>query len=429
MFQIAVYLLAGGLAAYYLTRAHARHLGRHQTTPTTLAGLLFFLCIFSALWSPSFIATVALSGLLGLAMLVTAQFAFYGAQLEADPIVLLHWLRLVAVLLVLLVWVSYAVGIGTTGGWTPEHGFRVRGGRVGVLSMLGPVVALISGYFLVFRLGHPVPQLVWIFFGIAAVWYSKTRGGYVTLLMAGAAIWCFWLWASLKHKRHAFRNVMISALLVAGLTLLLIVQGGFFENVWTRGHPQAITTLTQRTTIWGWIAEKVTEQPFGLGYATGFRHLFISMDPVTRYAYRREGLVVERIGEAHNSHLEFLVGAGWLGFLIYLGLLVVIALRVYRVLRLVPAGTNLAHAGRVVAVMLMMFVVEGMTNSAYALPTRQPFGFFLFAVGLVFMLETRVLEMQKQISKATRQAQINRPPGVPEAGQIDWGTRQAGSAP
>ncbi len=429
VFQVAVYGLAGAVAAWQLVRRFGVSLSRRQALPAALALLLLVACAVSAVWSPSAIATLAITALLGIAMLVVTQFAVCGTRINGDPLVLLHGLRLLAGGLILLVWVSFSIYFGDPGRWL-FAGFRNRGGTIGVLATLGPVLVLISGYFLVFGFGRRWVQLAWIVLGIGAVWQSQTRAAYVTVILAVGGVWLFWVVESLKRRRRAVLGILFSGALIAALPLALMAQGGFVQGLWYRGdHPATMTTLSHRTTIWSWIFERVGEQPFGLGYSTGFRYLFTTMDPAARYAYQRKGLMISQIGEAHNSHLEFLLGAGWPGFLFYAGLITIVVVRALRILRFTAVGTRAAHAGRIVALLLLMFLVEGLTNSAYALPTRQPFGFLLFVMGMIFMLEARVFAAFRETRRASwpplDRSQTPVAGGAPRAD----GIRSAGATP
>lgn len=400
LWQLAAYGFAGGLALLYLLRPLRTGFERRQIVLIVLCAMLCAVFATSALWSPSPVTTFGMSVLLGVAMLVTAQFVNTGARLGFSSLELLGALRLLAGIIIALVFLAYLLRLRGIIEWTPT-GTRIRGGRLGTQQILAPVVFTISLYFLAFRLKPALAQLAWMAFALAAIWAARTRAAYITTALASLGVWILWIRAHPEHRR-LMQKLLITIVAATALAVLAAASTGLLSKTWHRGgSTDTLTTLNHRTTIWAWTFKQIGKQPWGFGYSTGFRHMFLNMDEVTRDAYRYEGLVVERIGEAHNAHVEIFVSAGWIGFALYVALLAIIAFRALRALRLAQPGSDAQHGTQLVLVLLGMFMVDGMTTSSYALPTRQSLGLLLFAAGVVLILEATAVAKLRQRTAAT----------------------------
>lgn len=151
VWQILVYLLAGGLALLHLLRPLRRGIHARHVPLIVLSALVALLFATSSIWSPSPIATLAMSMLLVIGMLATAQFAYSGAELAADPVEILSAFRWLAGALMIAVLVAYLLNVPGMTQWNPT-GVRIRGGRLGTQQILAPAVFAISLYFLAMRL-------------------------------------------------------------------------------------------------------------------------------------------------------------------------------------------------------------------------------------------------------------------------------------
>lgn len=384
VWQILVYLLAGGLALLHLLRPLRRGIHARHVPLIVLSALVALLFATSSIWSPSPIATLAMSMLLVIGMLATAQFAYSGAELAADPVEILSAFRWLAGALMIAVLVAYLLNVPGMTQWNPT-GVRIRGGRLGTQQILAPAVFAISLYFLAMRLRPAAGELLWIALSLVVIWFARTRAAYVTLLVAAALVWLVWI-RQRVGTRALLQRAAITLVLGGAFAALALASTGVLELTWQRGgSADSVTTLSHRTTIWSWTLNQVGEHPFGFGYVTGFRQIFLGMDPIMRDAYQYQGLVVDLIGEAHNSHLELLVAAGWPGFLLYLTVLAVVA---YRGIRTVVLSAHDRRHGPILALILLTIcLLDGMTSSAYALPTRQSFGILLFSIGMVLLFD------------------------------------------
>lgn len=401
--QLFVYVLAGALAVVYLIRPLRNGFSTRSGALLGFCALLLLLFSASSIWSPSVVATLGMSLLLCVAMLVTAQFAYSGAQSKVDTIALLNALRLLAGAIAALVLLIHLLGFRGMAEWVPT-GIRIRGGRLGTQQILGPTVYAISLYFLAFRLRPAFTQLLWIAFSLAVIWTARTRAAYITMAMASAFIWFAWI-RTRAQRRQTMQKLLVTAVAATTLAALVAASAGLLRSTWYRGSSaDTVSTLSHRTTIWNWTLEQVAEHPFGFGYSTGFRQMFLTMDPITADAYLHEGLVVERIGEAHNSHLEILVAAGWPGFAAYLAILGIVGFRGIGAMRAARRHPDLRHGLQLSLILLAIYLADGMTTSAYALPTRQSFGLLLFAIGMVVMIAARTRKSIGHVAAETTRA-------------------------
>jgi O-antigen ligase len=386
LWQAAVYLFAGALALLLLLRPLREGVHRRQLPLILLSTLMVALFCASSLWSPAIAATFAMGALLGIALLVTAQFAHNGAQLRADAIRLLEILLWLAGGLAAAVLVAYLLDVRSVTVWSPS-GVRVRGGRLGTQTILGPVIFVISLYFLAMRLRPAAPMLAWVAFGTVVIWLARTRATYIIALFGALLVWLLWI-REISGRRRWMLKAAISLTVGSAVVGAALVSSGAIERQWLRGgSTDSLTTLSHRTTIWAWTFERIAERPMGFGYSTGFRQMFLTMDPIARDAYRYEGLAVERIGEAHNAFIEMFVAAGFPGLLLCLSLLGTVLYRGANVALLERECAPWRHAARLALILLLMCLLDAMTKSAYALPGRQSFGILLFLAGMLVMLD------------------------------------------
>ena len=121
----------------------------------------------------------------------------------------------------------------------------------------------------------------------------------------------------LASRRHASkREIVIRAFACAalGLSAIFVLTFGSdrIEREWLSGD-RTVSNLSHRTTIWKWSFKRVAQQPWGFGFTTGFRTIFLKIPMPEKVAIARDGLIVDRIGQTHNAYIEFLIGTGWLG--------------------------------------------------------------------------------------------------------------------
>jgi O-antigen ligase len=415
LWQAAVYLFAGALALALLLRPLREGVHRRQAPLLLLSALMVTLFCASSLWSPAIAATFAMGALLGIALLVTAQFAHNGARLRADPVRLLEILLWLAGGLAAAVLIAYLLEIRSVMVWSPS-GVRVRGGRLGTQTILGPVIFLIALYFLAMRLRPAAPMLAWIAFGAVVIGLARTRATYIITLFGALLVWLLWI-REISGRRGWMLKAAISLIVGSALIGTALVSSGAIERQWLRGgSTDSLTTLSHRTTIWSWTFERIAERPMGFGYSTGFRQMFLTMDPIARDAYRYEGLAVERIGEAHNAFIEMFVAAGFPGLLLCLSLLGIVLYRGANVALLERECAPWRHAARLALILLMMCLLDAMTKSAYALPGRQSFGILLFLAGLLVMLDCQRSARNRRhwIEAATRRGSRPAPGSVAE---------------
>lgn len=110
---------------------------------------------------------------------------------------------------------------------------------------------------------------------------------------------------------------------VAVLALFLIFSLGEAADIWTFGTiANAIfgdPTLTSRTYIWEFTSDMIAQKPW-LGYGFG---AFWSTG-VDSVSFREAPGFIKKLNHAHNGYIDILLQIGWLGFALFLTLLVTI---------------------------------------------------------------------------------------------------------
>jgi O-antigen ligase len=385
MVQVGAYGLAAVIAVLYLLPRIRIGIPARHGAIAALATLLVATCALSGLWAVARLTTVAYSLLMGSGLLIVAQFANSVGEQHDGFMTSLYWLQFLSLVLGVAVLVTYQFQPGVVAFY--DHGLRVRGGNVAVLGLCGTVGLAVSAYRMLFITPRWwLVDLGFIGLGGLALYYARTRGLYVATGVSLCVLIGFYLRAATSTRVLYWRvlGVMIG---LAAIGTLLIYDGSWFENLWSRGSTESITNLSSRTYIWGYTIAEVFKQPWGFGYTTGFRDLFDHMNWFRQLQFQDEsGMPAEFIGEAHNSHLEFLVGPGWIGFFLYLALLWCVFLRMCGAVRF-AASEDALHAARLCLILFFGFIVDGMTASAYALPLHQPFGYLLFVCALALGVE------------------------------------------
>jgi hypothetical protein len=93
--------------------------------------------------------------------------------------------------------------------------------------------------------------------------------------------------------------------------LLIFIDLKLIIDFLTRYNLETFKSLGGRLFIAQWIIDKLFVNPWGLGYVAGFRSSFLFQGQIN-------DVLAQRIGTAHNSYLEIMIGAGWPALFFYL---------------------------------------------------------------------------------------------------------------
>ncbi len=317
MFELALYALVGGylfLARFRIPRA------RRVPLPLYLLGCFVAFSVLSVAWTPypQYALVRCLEACILFAVVVVACMDGTRA----------HFHRFAHAYLVLI---ALSIAYGFVVPSTPINNIQV--GRFTWLAihptvsgaMMGLACVVATGYVISGRKERPGPHwppalyvvvlLVVAGGGIAA----QTRGA-----LLGGVAGSFVVILSSRRGRAFIETALICIVLVAGVA---IVGSSKIETYFQRGEDASeLTTLNNRTELWDLAAEAIRKHPvFGNGI-TSSRGIFFS----------EIGL-----GGGHNAAINVLVELGFLGFGIWVAIVVSLVLGVRRLTRAGPRSVAL----------------------------------------------------------------------------------------
>lgn len=267
-----------------------------RLNPLWLFAAYVAICVLSAVWSVSPLATLGKAAELAVATSTVLLAANRPSAARA-----LNQLLLVTFAFGALVLLVVAIGffLGLPGFWIPSKGVFGRQMEASFLSAnnVGFLSALTATVSLDRALGRAQGRwLMWAAFllSIATAFAAQGRTGWVCLVLGTVGVLTI---------RGKFKVLLI------GGALALLVALAFNEQILsylTRGEPAgSLTTLTGRTVIWEGAWQSFLQRPLtGNGFGIGGRYLFVSV-------FAGSG---EDWSMAHNGVLELLTGVGLIGF-------------------------------------------------------------------------------------------------------------------
>jgi len=363
------------LAMIYHLRTHLKEFVR------SLPLLAFWTLVWvgslvaSAAYSPSWAFTLANAIVMTVLVVAGLQLALSlhaGATILSDVLASLYGFSL---MLMAFVWLTYLVDptLVTAYQWT---GPRVMGNFVAEMSFVSVVTFFLAAHAAARSRGsarwfHGVVMAA----SVAALLATQTRTAYLSLGLGGAYMFLQWFTAASNRARVGAIAVIA---VVIGLSPLALEALDASTGASTLDGAIAYLlrddlswrTASGRTAIAGVLMNDVLERPWGLGYSAGPRVLLL-----TSHQELIEGSVhAESIGNAHNVFLEVLGGSGLVGLFAFTVVLAWVAVVMHSV----------RHPGLVpVRVLVLCFVLAGMTGSNGVLPFYQSSALLWILVGAV----------------------------------------------
>jgi len=251
-------------------------------------------------------------------------------------------------------------------------GVRLVGGTVGDVSLLCPMIVIISAYSFLHSLEPRGRATLFFLAGLGSLALTRIRGAQIALFIVLAVLGLGWAKTSKRAGQLLIAGVM-STILLAGV-VLVTVGGGSVWNSFNRGEDiSEIMTFSGRTIYWGDLMRYCVDHPQGLGYIAGIRQAkfgkFANLLHADLYG----------VGGTDNAYMEVLSDAGWVALALYLVMLTkVVALGWRFAKRNIPSGaptsTTLTHHALRCSLLLFLFcLIEQMEDSEFVLPLRQAF--------------------------------------------------------
>ena len=384
-FRIAWWLFFGLLALRDLLKARGwlhDFLPRTGTLPWIVA--LWLAALFlSALASPAPLFTLANAGMLTILVVAAADLGVkvYSEHLSITRV--LRGLLYVSVGFLLLIGVLFLVSPDLVG-FDLRMGIRIRGGDVAYAPLLA-LVALFLGLY--FWLEAPPRAargryLLAVGLGLLFLALGQTRSAYVGFV-AGLLVF-LWLWNWMgRNVAHLMTSAaLLVIVLCAGGLLYVTSSPPFLERTvqYVVREQQSLSTLSGRTEVMAEVIKAVQDQPLGLGFSAGPRVLLQSEAFIDK-------MYSDAFGNAHNAYLEVLAGSGYAGFLAWMAIVFYVAWNSRRPFRrsMIP-----------VAVLLVIVLLEGVTESGLVLPFKQTSALFWMVTALVAVQRARSTREAKQ---------------------------------
>jgi hypothetical protein len=351
--------------------------------------ILGFLFMASAEYSPSRAVSAAYAILFLCSVICVVEFVADVYRNPPDWMQSLLHLRMIFFLLFLLVLVTIPFNPDIVMGIMPGVGIRLGGGAVAPITIICPVMVLISAYTFLNSLETRVRAAFFLLVGLAGTLISQSRGSEIALLAALVILGMLWAGTG---KRAAYLFISSAATVALSSVAVLAVIGG--DRIWNLFNKnqslEGIKTASGRTDIWSFVVHYSMQHPLGMGYVAGFRKIFKE--------YFALGLQVEvsHIGNAHNAFIDVLADAGWPALAVYLFLLikvVAIGWRYARKKALIPIVSDYhsQHALRCAMILLAFCFFCGMDTAEFSVPLRAAFYFQNILIAMILGITARMI--------------------------------------
>lgn len=286
-----------------------------------LLGLFVFLALISALWSMGFAVSLFRATELLFATLIAA---YIGIRYRPEQMIeLLFWFG--AIMLMLSITTVFAAPKTGTMYWAPHYGsWR---GIYWYKNHLSSITALVNIVFLcrivtAAEKRDSVGYLDGFFYllSLVVLYFAESVTGHLLFILLHFFVVSAWLWIKFHHHLRPWHYYAISAAFIAVLTLTLS-NLDFILALFNRSP-----TLTGRVDLWNYLLKDIIPQRLWWGHGFGALWTFESFREATK----------EQIGWgsqvliSDNGFLDILLHVGVIGFVIFLGILILACVRTFR---------------------------------------------------------------------------------------------------
>jgi len=366
-----------------------------------LAFFLGLLFLASAAYSHSPLVSAAYSVFYFLTLICVTEFVVDVYRNPPNWIECLFHLRFIALLLSALVVLTLPIHPSIVMMTAPGLGARLVGGSVAPMTLVCPVIAIISAYTFLHSL-EPRGRACFIFFvGLTGTLATQARASEIALLIVLSLIAIDW--SRTSRRAGSFVIFGLIAFVISSGALVGAFGGVRMWSAVNRGQSaEGIASASGRTEIWKFVVQYCMSHPQGMGYVTGFRILF-------RQSLISESILdVIRIGNTHNMFAQFLADAGWVALTIYLVMLVKVFALGFRFAAkrssISFVTDNISrHVLSCALALLIYFFVEGFGVSDYAIPLRASFYFQNLVIAIILGVSARLIAASRR-GRAARYA-------------------------
>jgi len=399
-FQVGLIVLVSVPAILRIVVADTITIPIQVRTVLRLAILLGLLFVLSAVYTTDRLTTVAYSICYFLTLICMVEFIAQVCRNPPNWMQCLYQLRLIAFILLVLVFLTLFFDSGLVMNFEVDAGIRFLGGGVAPISIICPIITIISAHALLHNLESRIQSVFSLIVGLAGTLITRSRGSEVALLFALAIVVMFWARLS-RRTMYVF---------ISGFILFILLSGVFVgfigtERIWSifnRGEDiSGIESASGRTYIWSFVFHYCISHPWGMGYVAGFRTIF------RNYYSLGLPLVVSRIGNAHNSFIQVLADAGWPALIVYLIMIARVVTVAWRAAK-VPSsrtqeyGCAPGHVMTCALSLLVFCIVGGTTGADYVVPMRASFYFQNIIIAIILGAYARALIAVRVKSRVSR---------------------------
>ena len=388
-FQVALLAAIAIRAMYRLASAESILIPKQVRSILKLAFLLGLLFLASAIYSPSRFVSAAYSFLYFLGLICMVEFIADVYKYPPDWIQCLFHLRMIALLLLGLTLLTLLFDPTLVLSIEDVAGIRLRGGAVAPVTVICPIIAIISAYSFLHGLESRGRSVLFLFVGLTSTLITQSRGAELALLLSLAVLGAGW---ASTGKRPAYFFISSFIALMLSSALVLGVFGG--DRIWyifNRGESaEGIASASGRTPVWQFVYQYCLAHPQGMGYIVGFRMrlretLAIGADSNLVY-----------LGNAHNVYVQVLADAGWLALAIYILMLVRIILLGWRFVKKSPlvtlASISAPRHALGCAMILLVYCCANATEAAdFSIPLKAQFYIQDIIIAIILGISARML--------------------------------------
>lgn len=353
---------------------------------TSFIGLAF---LASVIYSPGRVISAEFSVLYFLTLVCVVEFVVDVYQDPPNWMQCIFQLRLILLLLFVVVLFCIPFEASLVLSLVPGAGIRLMGGSVAPVTVICPIIVIVSAYSFLHSLESRVRSMLFFLVGLGGILVTQTRGAEVSVLLVLLAIAVGW---GKMSKRSAY-------VLIAGLTASMLlagvvvgsIGGGRIWNTFNRGEDTAnLLSGSGRTVVWVEVIRYCLTHPQGMGYIAGIRQTHRVGAGTSMHD------LLTRIGGVDSSYIQVLGDAGWLALGLYLMVTaktLALGWRFSQKPALAAGATDVAtrHALRCMLALLMFCLLEGMVSSDFAIPLRQPFYLQFILISMILGVSGNML--------------------------------------
>jgi hypothetical protein len=381
IFQVGWISLIALRAILRLTAARSILIPKQIRSILKVAFFLGLLFLASVAYSPGRIVSAEFTILYFLTLICVVEFI---VDVYRDPpnwMQCLFQLRFISVLLFVVVLLTLSIEPDLVLAIIPGAGIRLLGSPVATMDVICPIISIISAYNFRHSLESRVRSTLFFLIGLTGTVITQTRGAEIALFAVLAILGIGWAKTN-RRSVYIFIFGFMASILLAGVVVGTI-GGERIWNTFNRGEATAgIASASGRTEIWKFAIQYCMTHPQGMGYVAGFR------DAWSRHFSSDMSTDPTRIGNCHNSFIQYLADAGWLALALYLIMMAkVVALgwRFGKNRALVTSASDSVarHAIQCALLLLIFCFAQGMESSNFTIPLQGPFYYQNIIVAII----------------------------------------------